>query len=134
MDLMLSSTSDFEGGVFCTLEPDGSLTNHTFERGDLLIFLSHKYHSVTPVESGTRQVLVCELWEGLERRCPCRCDIPYGPCSCRLGVSSLYIRRSESAFTDFATVPFSYRSPRPVKFAWAATCWATGRWKRDASG
>jgi hypothetical protein len=47
MDLMLSSTSDFEGGVFCTLEPDGSLTNHTFERGDLLIFLSHKYASTT---------------------------------------------------------------------------------------
>ena len=40
MDLMLSSTADFTGGVFTTLEADGELLPHTFERGDLLIFLS----------------------------------------------------------------------------------------------
>ena len=67
---MLSSSSDFAGGDFCTLEPDGSLQRHPFEQGDLMIFQSHKYHCVQPVTSGTRQVFVTELWEGLERDSP----------------------------------------------------------------
>jgi len=84
LDLMLSTPGvDFEGGTFCTPEPDGTLTQHTFERGDLIIFHSHKYHMVQPVASGTRRVLVCELWEGLERRCPRRCNTPWGPCVCQ---------------------------------------------------
>ena len=32
-----------------------------------MLFLSHKYHCVSPVESGVRNVLVAELWEGDER-------------------------------------------------------------------
>merc|ERR1711871_684408 len=45
-----------------TVTPPGNLA---FERHyDLLLFLSHKYHCVSPVESGTRNVLVAELWEG----------------------------------------------------------------------
>ena len=80
---MLSDTSDFEGGVLSTLEPDGSMIEHTFERGDALIFPSHKYHCVTPVTAGRRNVLVCELWEGLPRRCPQRCSDPWGPCYCK---------------------------------------------------
>ena len=28
-------------------------------------------------------VLVLELWEGLERRCPRRCNTPWGPCTCQ---------------------------------------------------
>ena len=35
-----------------------------------------------PVTSGERRVLVCELWEGLPRRCVRRCRVPWGPCEC----------------------------------------------------
>jgi len=83
IDLMLSSTADFEGGGFSTLEPDGTLQPHTFERGDALVFQSHKYHCVSPVESGRRNVVVCELWEGLARPCPQRCSDPWGACYCK---------------------------------------------------
>lgn len=119
MDLMLSHTNDFEGGVFSTLEADGTLQPHVFERGDLLVFLSHKYHCVSPVISGRRQVLVCELWEGLERRCPCRCNVPWGPCNCRLKMDNFIVRHDEQAYTDLATLPFSRTSPLFIKQGWA---------------
>jgi len=83
IDLMLSSTGDFEGGAYTTLEADGSMLQHTFERGDALIFQSHKYHCVSPVTSGRRNVLVAELWEGLPRPCPQRCSDPWGACYCK---------------------------------------------------
>lgn len=119
MDLMLSDpSSGFEGGTFQTLERDGSLLQHTFERGDLLLFVSHKYHSVSPVTSGTRQVLVMELWEGLERRCPRRCNSPWGPCSCR--IEALYTRLDEGTRTDLAKVPFARNTPVAVKHGWSA--------------
>ena len=83
MDLMLSTPgADFEGGTFQTLEPDGALRRHAFDRGDALLFLSHKYHCVSPVTRGERTVFVSELWDGLERRCNCRCLQPWGPCYC----------------------------------------------------
>lgn len=84
MDLMLSDGdgADFDGGNFQTLEPDGTLASHRFERGDLLIFQSHKYHCVSPVTAGRRSVLVCEVWEGLPRRCAKRCNEPWGACVC----------------------------------------------------
>ena len=56
LDVMLSSprggsspaseedSGDFDGGSFATPESDGSVTRHAFERGDLLVFPSHKYH------------------------------------------------------------------------------------------
>ena len=92
---MLSTPGvDFEGGTFSTLEPDGTLQTHPFERGDLIIFNSHKYHCVQPVTSGERRVLVCELWEGLPRRCARRCRTPWGPCECA-----------------FAPAPPIYRTP-----------------------
>ena len=84
LDLMLSEPGvDFEGGVLQTLEADGSMASHKFGLGDLLIFQSHKFHSVTPVTAGTRSVCVLEIWEGLPRRCPRRCTDPWGPCTCQ---------------------------------------------------
>jgi hypothetical protein len=66
LDVMLSEPgADFEGGTFRTLEPDGSMRSHQFERGSALLFLSHKPHCVAPVTRGTRHVLVVEIWEGL---------------------------------------------------------------------
>ena len=81
--LCLGGTSTFEGGELRTREPDGRLTTHAFEAGDLLLFQSHKHHHVTPIRVGRRNVLVVEVWEGLPRRCPRRCTDPWGPCECR---------------------------------------------------
>jgi hypothetical protein len=88
IDLMLSDTSEFDGGMFETLEPDGTLLAHPFERGDALVLLSHKWHSVTPLRRGRRNILVSEIWEGLPRRCAQRCDQPWMPCLC--GFEKLY--------------------------------------------
>ena len=51
-----------------------------FERGDVQIFQSHKYHCVEPVRRGKRVVLVIELWDGEERRCAHRCERRAGVC------------------------------------------------------
>jgi hypothetical protein len=84
LDLMLSKPGeDFDGGQLQTLESDSSVLTHPFEQGDLVLFHSHKYHSVTPVTRGTRSVCVLEIWEGLPRRCPRRCTDPWGPCTCQ---------------------------------------------------
>ena len=81
IDVMLERPGvDFDGGEFVTEEEDGSLTVHTFERGDAMFFVSHKYHSVQPVRSGRRAVLVCELWHGPERECAHRCMSRLGEC------------------------------------------------------
>lgn len=118
LDLMLSHTDEFDGGDFSTLEQDGQLQPHKFERGDLLVFVSHKFHCVSPVTNGTRQVFVCELWEGLERRCPRRCNMPFGPCSCRL--DALITRLDEDSRTNLAEVPFTRNTPVAIKHAWTA--------------
>ena len=78
-------------GNFETLEPDGTLLTHTFERGDALILLAHKWHSVSALTAGRRNILVSEIWEGLPRRCPQRCDQPWLPCTCRM--EALYTSR-----------------------------------------
>ena len=64
VDVMLNEAA--AGGVFETLEllPDGTeaTVGHCFEKGDVIVFPSHKYHSVSPVtdvSTGHRQV--CSL-------------------------------------------------------------------------
>lgn len=74
MDIMLSNECDFEGGQFQTEEADGTLKQYKFEKGDALIFVSHKPHCVSQVQSGRRNVLVLEFWYGPERQCPHRCE------------------------------------------------------------
>lgn len=80
VDVMLSDANDFEGGQFATLETDGSMRPHSFDKGDALVFVSHKFHCVSPVTAGRRHVLVMELWEGVERECAHRCERHTGPC------------------------------------------------------
>lgn len=82
VDVMLSRPgADFTGGEFGTPEADGSTTVHAqFDRGDALVFVSHKRHFVAPVRSGLRRVLVAELWDGPERSCAHRCADPRGDC------------------------------------------------------
>ena len=66
MSVMLSDpAADFTGGDFTTLEEDGSVTGFPgFGRGDGLVFISEKWHSVQEVRTGTRRSLVTELWAG----------------------------------------------------------------------
>lgn len=72
VDILLND--GFEGGDFQTLEPNNRLARHEFQApGDALVFVSHKYHCVTPVTRGERRVLVLEFWRGPARRCPHRC-------------------------------------------------------------
>ena len=81
VDCMLSKPDvEFEGGVLRTLEPDGRMLPHEFDQGDCVAFVSHKYHSVTPVVKGVRNVLVVEFWRGQERRCGHRCLLFKGRC------------------------------------------------------
>lgn len=80
MGLMLSSPGeDFEGGGFVTPEADGTVARHTYDEGDLLLFVSHKYHNVEPVTEGARTVLITELWRGPEKTCAHRC-LTLGDC------------------------------------------------------
>ena len=96
INLMLSDISEYEGGVFQTLEPGGSLLAHTFERGDALVLLSHKWHAVSQLEAGRRNILVSEIWEGLPRRCPQRCDQPWLPCLCRMTEDGVHVSGAEA--------------------------------------
>ena len=65
LDIMLTSSDEYEGGQLSTLEwmsdnDCDELQYATFEQGDALLFVSHKYHCVSPVTKGLRQVLVSE--------------------------------------------------------------------------
>jgi hypothetical protein len=50
LDVMLSATSDFDGGEFECLEAEGTLRGPpSFEQGAALVFVSHKYHTYPAV-------------------------------------------------------------------------------------
>jgi hypothetical protein len=51
-----------------------------FNKGDLVIFISHKYHTVQKISKGQRATFILELWEGEERKCPHRCTLMHGSC------------------------------------------------------
>ena len=80
INVFLGSGEDFEGGDLITVEPDGALATHPLRAGDAALFVSHKYHNVTPVTKGKRQVLVAEVWQGAERECAHRCLRAAGEC------------------------------------------------------
>ena len=81
IDILLEAAGS--GGIFQTVEPGGALCTHDFCQGDALVFCAHKYHRVSPVTSGRRQVLVVELWDGDERQCGHRCPHHRGDCHFR---------------------------------------------------
>ena len=100
LDVMLSDPGDFEGGVFHTVEADGTVQPHEFAKGDMMLFQSHKYHAVSEVKAGLRQVLIMELWQGEERRCAHRCEQHWGDCPCTLLSSRLSFIGSASIDQD----------------------------------
>jgi hypothetical protein len=62
--MMLSSTDEYEGGAFQTLEADGTIKAHQYEQGDALVFVSHKYHCVAPViDLGLHHVLMRQQYD-----------------------------------------------------------------------
>jgi len=88
-DIMLAAPgTDFDGGRFVTPAAEGPDEGHAFVRGDMVLFLSHKYHNVEPVTRGRRRVLVAELWRGPEKTCAHRC-LTTGPCGHDLARSQL---------------------------------------------
>jgi hypothetical protein len=67
MVVMLSQPGeDFQGGDFKTWESDGSWKVHPLRRGDCLVIPSYKFHSVSPVTGGRRNVAIIEVWDGPE--------------------------------------------------------------------
>merc|ERR1719384_858586 len=63
--LMLSDPNkDFEGGQLMTWEHTQKYKKYDLQQGDMIMFPSHKYHSVSTVTKGERYVMVIELWEG----------------------------------------------------------------------
>lgn len=63
MSILLNEPSEFEGGVFTTLEADGSVTSFTdVQRGDALVFVSEKWHSVQVCEEAAG---TCVAWSYL---------------------------------------------------------------------
>ena len=103
IDIMLNdSNNEFQGGELSFPqfidqeldEPNTSRTNNVdiikLEKGDMALFLSHKYHNVLPIRSGKRHVLVMELWNGPEKTCPHRCET-VGKCTHTLNRSHLEI-------------------------------------------
>ena len=60
IDIMLSDATAFDGGAFATSEPGDYLLQHPFEKGDLLLFLSHKYQSVWKSATETKS----RRWRG----------------------------------------------------------------------
>jgi hypothetical protein len=87
LDIMLSDPeTDFEGGTFFTKQlKEGAVdegengenvedVEHTdWNRGDGMLFISHKEHNVRPLTHGKRNVMVLELWQGDPASCPHRC-------------------------------------------------------------
>jgi len=63
---LVDKAADLTGGVFRTFESDGTHAEHALDCGDVLCLLSHKYHNVTPVQTGHRHSLVLELWQDSE--------------------------------------------------------------------
>eukprot|EP00928_Gymnodinium_smaydae_P058926 TRINITY_DN42137_c0_g1_i1.p1 TRINITY_DN42137_c0_g1~~TRINITY_DN42137_c0_g1_i1.p1 ORF type:complete len:250 (-),score=22.94 TRINITY_DN42137_c0_g1_i1:203-952(-) len=81
-DVMLSDPQkDFRGGKFQTREGSFEFKSYDFRKGDLMLFISHKYHCVQRVLWGKREVLVTELWEGRPCKCRHRCYSRWDPCS-----------------------------------------------------
>lgn len=106
VDVMLAKPGiDFRGGDFvargplASLDADVDVDSGAFvDAGDVIVFCSHKHHSVRPVTSGTRKVLIIEFWEGEARACGHRCEKQRG--DCRVRPLNTVLRESLADMTD----------------------------------
>eukprot|EP01124_Arcella_intermedia_P031292 TRINITY_DN7031_c0_g2_i1.p1 TRINITY_DN7031_c0_g2~~TRINITY_DN7031_c0_g2_i1.p1 ORF type:complete len:253 (+),score=13.37 TRINITY_DN7031_c0_g2_i1:105-761(+) len=58
--------TDFGGGVLQTWEADDTFKSYGLAQGDCVVFPSHKFHNVTPVSWGVRNIVAVEVWAGEE--------------------------------------------------------------------
>ena len=61
ISVLLSDPDDVSGGDFVTYDK-GIPVAHKMERGDAILFNSHKLHNIATLTGGVRQSLVVELW------------------------------------------------------------------------
>ena len=61
---LLANEDEYTGGIFRTNEMNDIDLEHDMCVGDVICFISHKYHNITPLISGCRKSLVMELWQG----------------------------------------------------------------------
>lgn len=122
MDIMLSDNESFEGGNFQTYEADGRLKQHIFEQGDALVFVSHKYHCVSQVTAGRRNVMVLEFWYGAERQCPHRCERFGGEICCKDPGQEVYTRQYTDGQQDSEQHADSVGTPLPFRLGSVSTC------------
>ena len=59
----VSEDGAFGGGRFVTYDR-GAPVAHRLDQGAAVLFPSEKLHNIERVETGTRESLVVELWEG----------------------------------------------------------------------
>eukprot|EP00439_Symbiodinium_sp_Y106_P039901 s4008_g4.t2 len=58
---LVNDKEEFTGGQFQTKELDGHLQTHELSKGDVICFVSHKYHSITPVSAYTQAARALSL-------------------------------------------------------------------------
>eukprot|EP00656_Telonema_subtile_P015502 TRINITY_DN18138_c0_g1_i7.p1 TRINITY_DN18138_c0_g1~~TRINITY_DN18138_c0_g1_i7.p1 ORF type:complete len:256 (+),score=35.43 TRINITY_DN18138_c0_g1_i7:93-860(+) len=79
--LMLTPSQRFKGGELVMWDSNEQPSKLQPSLGDAVVFVSHKRHSVLPVLSGERCVLVVELWEGPHCNAGHRCTGTGDVCS-----------------------------------------------------
>ena len=123
VNVMLSSGGEFEGGAMQSSAVNARgircVTSHTFERGDVLIFLSHKAHRVSPILWGRRRVLIVEFWQGgqcvANHRC-CDGGIGRDPlCGLCEGAATYYSRYTRDEGQTSVLAPPSLPAPVPLE-------------------
>ena len=115
-DVMLSQEGiDFEGAELLTTQASEgeqlNITRHKFDYLDCLVFLSHKYHSVAPLRSGQRTVLVIEFWQNGECTGNHRCDETNEGVICRKE-PTIATHKEESASSKRTKALFAKMTPQ----------------------
>merc|ERR1740129_2662422 len=61
LDILLDDPSEYDGGMFSLLQGENHI-DCALQKGDAVIFPSHKVHNVSRVSNGRRRVLIFEFW------------------------------------------------------------------------
>jgi len=61
LDILLDDPSEYDGGMLSLLQGENHI-DCALQKGDAVIFPSHKVHNVSRVSNGRRRVLIFEFW------------------------------------------------------------------------
>ncbi len=123
MIVMLSRPEiDFTAGTFKTWEADETWMIHDLMQGDCLVIPSHKFHTVDKVTSGTRNVVVIEVWSGEEGKSDQRAITTAGASQLTGGDSIGYTPSNESKLSEQAALIATQETKRTSA---SAACVAT---------